>query len=58
VMSKAKAIVAGVRSEGAIVRARIAHNKVVTAEAHVPGPGFRYPMPKNVPSDFAQTGVC
>jgi hypothetical protein len=37
--------------------ATIAQSKVVAADAHVPGPGFMWPIPKKVAIDDAQPGA-
>jgi hypothetical protein len=55
--SKAKAIAIGVRKDGTSAKHNAAHSNTVAAEAHVPGPGRSRPIPKNVATSEAQSGV-
>jgi hypothetical protein len=39
------------------MRARAAHNNTVAADPQVPGPGRSLPIPKNVATSVAHSGV-
>src|SRR5579884_771868 len=50
----ASAMAAKVWEGAGIHRQRIHQSRTVARDAHVPGPGFRRPMPKNVATTQAQ----
>ena len=57
VITTTSAIATGVRDEGASARATAAHSKTVAADPQLPGPGRSLPIPKNVATSVAHSGV-
>lgn len=57
VTTTARTIRIGVRRGYGRARARAAQRSMVAADAHVPGPGRMWPMPKNVAVSVAQPGA-